>query len=171
MQLATAASHAVDFQKTGTSAIFRDLPRPPSTLKPDFLAPESADATDTSRFYPSEKLLGILYRRVPSETPPRPLAPDASPLGSEAIYGALQEVLITLRLFSLDTPSDDVMVEMENLLHDYYSDKLFSIAQTHTLSRVGAKLTEGELVSGTIQAKWRDHKRRREAVNAMNLQV
>jgi RNA-dependent RNA polymerase len=70
MQLAEAALHAVDFPKTGTPANFSSLPRPPSPEWPDFLALETVNSADNNSYYPSEKILGVLFRNVPSATPP-----------------------------------------------------------------------------------------------------
>lgn len=53
-----------------------------------------------------------------------------------------------------------------------YSNQLMVIAKTHTISkRSNAHLSEAELVSGTIQERYSDPRKRREAVSAMNLQV
>ena len=171
LQLANAASHAVDFPKTGTPANFKDIPRQPGPEKPDFLAPESADASDTSRYYPSPKLLGILYRSVPTEVPPPPLNPGTSPSGGDIIIDALQQTISNLDLSSLETPPDDLMEEMESLLN-YHTEKLLAIAYTHAVSKNHeARLSEGELISGTIKSKWVDHRKRREGIISMNLQV
>jgi RNA-dependent RNA polymerase len=173
LQLAEAASHAVDFPKTGTPVNFKTLPRAPGEKKPDFLAPESADVSNSDRYYPSEKLLGVLYRDVPTERRPPPLAPGISPSDGSEIYHALRRIdLFDLGLPSLEIPSDILMEEMESLLHSYYIEHLVSIAKTHTISKnPDAILSEEEVISGTILAKWPDHRKRRDAEIAMNLQV
>jgi hypothetical protein len=73
----------------------------------------------------------------------------------------------------LDPLPEGLMNEMGHLL-EAYSDRLLTIAQTHTLSKLvdsESNLLEEELVSGTIMASWADHNRRNDAVTAMNLQV
>jgi RNA-dependent RNA polymerase len=173
MQLAEAASHAVDFPKTGTPANFTNLPRPPSQERPDFLAPETVNSADHNLYYPSEKILGVLFRNVPSATPPV-LRYDASntPSDGNSVLNAMMEIdLSELGLPPLQRPQDDLMEEMEQLL-EAYSEHLVSIARIHTISKLrDARVTEAELISGTITAKWTDHRKRREAVVAMNLQV
>ena len=175
MQLAEAASHAVDFPKTGTPADFSSLPRPPSQERPDFLAPESVDSVDNNLYYPSEKLLGILFRSVPEAELPE-LLYDASntPSDGNSIFNALTGIdLSELGLPELDPPQDDLWEEMLQLL-EAYSEHLESIARLFSISktrRVGITVTEAELVCGTITGKWSDHRKRREAVIAMNLQV
>ena len=168
MQLAEAASHAVDFPKTGTPANF---PRPPSQERPDFLAPESVGSVDNNQYYPSEKLLGIFFRNVPSADRPE-LRYDAfnTPSDGNCILNALMEIdLSELGLPSLLPPHDDLREEMLDLL-DAYSEDLGSIAKMHSLSK-SRRVSEAELISGTIIAKLPDHRNRREAVIAMNLQV
>ena len=173
MQLAEVASHAVDFPKTGTPVNFKSLPRPPSEERPDFLAPESVDSVDNNLYYPSEKLLGILFRRVPEARPPI-LQNDAlnTPSDGNCIFNALMEIdMSELGLPPLLPPDDDLREEMVQLLKAY-SEHLISIAQTFTISKSRvARISEAELISGTITGKWSDQRKRREAVIAMNLQV
>ena len=173
IQLAEAASHAVDFPKTGTPADFTKLPRPPSRERPDFLSPESVDSVDNNLYYPSEKLLGVLFRRVPAAKRPE-LRNDASntPSDGNSLFNALMEIdLSELGLPPLQPPENDLKEEMEQLL-GVYREHLESIAQIFTISKSrGARISEAQLISGTITAKWSDHHKRREAVIAMNLQV
>ena len=174
IQLAEAASHAVDFPKTGTPANFSSLPRPPGEERPDFLAPESVDSVDNNLYYPSEKLLGILFRNVPEAKRPE-LRNDTSntPSDGKCIFNALMKIdLSDLGLPPLEPPQDDLWEEMQELL-EAYSEHLVSIAQIYTISKSrGARISEAELISGTIvSGKWSDHRKRREAVIAMNMQV
>jgi hypothetical protein len=173
MQLAEAASHAVDFPKTGTPADFTKLPCPPSDERPDFLAPETVNSVDNNLYYPSQKILGVLFRNVPLAKQPV-LRRDASntPSDGNSVLNALREInLPELGLPSLQLLQDNVMEEMEQLL-EAYSQHLMSIARIHTISKSrDTRVTEAELISGTITAKWSDHRKRREAVTAMNLQV
>jgi hypothetical protein len=120
-------------------------------------------------YYPSAKVLGKLYRSVPIEDYYPEL--DQQRTDGEKIRAALASVgLRSLGLPSLDSPPEDLLEEMGNIL-DEYSDQLMVIAKTHTISkRANAYLSEAELVSGTIQERY-DHRKRREAVSAMNLQV
>ena len=79
--------------------------------------------------------------------------------------------LSELGLPSLQPPQHELMEEMEQLL-EAYTEHLLSIAQIHTISKTrGARVSEAELISGTIVGKWSDHRKRRESVVAMNLQV
>ena len=173
IDLAEAASHAVDFPKTGTPVDFSTLPRPPSQERPDFLAPETVESLDNNLYYPSEKLLGILFRNVPEAKRPALRYETSSniPPGYKCIFNALSNIdLSYLGLPPLDLPQDDLREEMFKLLESY-SEHLVSIAQLSSISRWRGRISEQELVSGTITGKWSDRRKRREAVNAMNIQV
>jgi RNA-dependent RNA polymerase len=173
MQLAEAASHAVDFPKTGTPANFKSLPRSRSDVRPDFLAPETVESVGNKLYYPSEKLLGILFRSVPAAKQPV-LRIDASNTLSDGncILKALMKIdLSKLGLPPLEPPQDVLLKEMLQHLEGY-SEHLGSIAQLYSISKSrGARISEAELISGTITGKWSDHRKRREAVIAMNVQV
>jgi RNA-dependent RNA polymerase len=155
---------------------FKTLPRPSSNLRPDFLSGEGVNPASAmgDAFYPSVKILGQLYRSVPIDD----YYPDPSELEQQLTGGdKIQNALATngLRSLGLPTPdvvpSEDLLEEMRNIL-DEYSDQLMVIAKTHTISkRANAYLSEAELISGTIQERYSDHRKRREAVSAMNLQV
>lgn len=167
--LAEYASHAVDFPKTGTAVNFNQLPRSPNRLKPDFLSNEVTDvSTLNTSFYPSKKILGHLYRRVPLQ--------DDEPEDRSASFGIIAGAVDALRTERLGLPSvfdlpEDVLQEMGDVL-ELYKTELQFIAKAHTLAKhPNDQLSEAELVSGTIQAKWADHHKRRETVASMNLQV
>jgi hypothetical protein len=170
MILAEKASHAVDFQKTGTPVDFSNLPKASDRSKPDFLSWESTNLELSSAYYPSKKVLGVLFRRVPMEEHLEKKYDN--PTDGHKICRALDAVgLYDLGLPPLQAPSVELLEEMDHKL-EAYCDQLLVIAKTHAVSKNGkAQLTEAEIVSGTIQAKWADHRKRREAVAAMNLQT
>ncbi|KAJ7037508.1 RdRP-domain-containing protein [Mycena alexandri] len=174
VKLAEHASHAVDFNKRGVAVDFKTLPRPPNSLKPDFLSGEGVNPVESDLYYPSVKILGQLYRSVPiDDYRPDPSEMEEQRTDGTEIRTALASLgLRRLGLPSVDTPPDeDLLEEMRNIL-DQYSEQLLIIARTHTISkRANAYLSEAELVSGTIQERYNDHRKRREAVTAMNLQT
>ncbi|EIW86345.1 RdRP-domain-containing protein [Coniophora puteana RWD-64-598 SS2] len=174
MTLAELAAQAVDFPKTGTPVDFKLLPRlPDKEIKPDFLAREGENPHKNERFYESQKLLGELFRRVPlQDWSPGFWNKEESPFDVNTVYAAIRRARPwTLGLPILGKPSPVLWEEMMGLC-EAYCDQLYAIAQTHTVSRdKDDYISEAELVSGTIIANWSDHRKRREAVNAMNLQV
>jgi RNA-dependent RNA polymerase len=168
--LAEYASHAVDFPKTGTPVDFRKLPQAPGHLKPDFLSLEVTDTSSPdSPFYPSKKILGQLYRRVPLPLDePACLDPSFGPVITDALRHLRTDRLGLPSIFDLDK---EVLQEMDDLM-DLYVTELQFIAKAHTVSKhPNQQLTEAELVSGTIQAKLAVHSKHRDIVASMNLQV
>jgi len=171
LKLAELASQAVDFPKTGTPVKFQDLPRQRNREKPDFLAREGANVKSDG-YYNSQKLLGDLFRRVPiKDWMPQEWNETHTPSGGDTVEHALRQAGLYGLGLSLAAPSEELQEEMHFLLEDY-CERLFAIAQTHTVSKnKDVFVSESELVSGTIMANWSDHHRRREAVGAMNLQT
>ncbi|KAJ7226071.1 RdRP-domain-containing protein [Mycena pura] len=174
LKLAEKASHAVDFQKRGVPVNFNDLPRAPDRRKPDYLSGEGINPAESMGevYYLSAKVLGELYRNVPIEDY-RPTELELQRTDGNTVRAALAFVgLRSLGLPSVNTSVDeDLMEEMRHIL-DEYSDQLMVIAKTHTTSkRSNVFLSEAELVSGTIQERYGDHRKRREAISAMNLEV
>ncbi|KAG1720815.1 RdRP-domain-containing protein [Suillus occidentalis] len=172
-QLATFASQALDFPKSGTPVDFRSLPWLPRTqARPDFLAKEGAGIT-SGQYYESTKLLGQLFRRVPMKRGiPTAWNGNSSPSDGANVEAALSYVdLSYLGLPGLTDPSEELMEEMTYLLNAY-CEQLLIIGQAHTMSKnKNIHVSEAELVSGTIMATWSDHHHRRNAVSAMNLQT
>lgn len=154
---------------------FTDLPKAPNNLRPDFLSGEGVNPASSmgDLYYTSVKILGRLYRSVPIDE----YHPDASELHEQATDGGKIENALAavglggLGLPSLTMPSEGLLEDMRNIL-DEYEDQLMVISKTHTISkRANAYLSEAELVSGTIQERYGDHRKRKEAVSAMNLQA
>lgn len=171
LTLAELASHAVDFPKTGTPVDNKKLPRA-DRLKPDFLAGEIVEPSAQSNFYPSKKALGVLYRNVPLENDDAFHNPSVF---GEKITSALNHTARRLEthlgLPSIINHPEELLEEMDNMM-TAYADQLMEIAKTHSQSRnPDAYLTEPELISGTIQGKAFDHRKRREAVVSMNFQA
>lgn len=169
--LAEKASHAVDFQKTGTPVNFDNLPRA-GRLRPDFLTGEVVEPSAESSFYPSDKVLGILYRNVPLKN--EDAIHEESVFGTkiwESVTRVARRAEVRFGLPSINDHPDELLDEIHATMMAY-SEQLMEIAKAHTQSRIpGDYLTEPELVSGTIQGKWHDHRKRRETVASMELQV
>jgi RNA-dependent RNA polymerase len=175
IKLAEKASHAVDFPKVGVPVNFSDLPRPRhKDLRPDFLSGEGVDPTRRdSGYYPSKKILGKLYRRIPDEElhyrgKYSTLRCDFDLLRRALSHVALDGVFMSSLLC---TPPTEMIEEMESIFNRFCDD-LFSIAQIHTVSsRSNIYLSEAEVVSGTSLERYADHRKRKETVAAMTLQV
>ncbi|KAF7310495.1 RdRP-domain-containing protein [Mycena chlorophos] len=179
LKLAELASHAVDFQKRGVPVSFADLPKAPSSLKPDYLSGEGIDPTESMRnkYYPSSKALGHLYRNVPPLEDYRPTEYYDLEMrrgDTRKIHLALRSVgLRRLGLPSLDSTVPEELKQQMEVIMDKYSYQLLDIAKANTTSKRSDRhhLSEAELVSGTIQERYADHRKRKEAIAAMNLQT
>ena len=169
LDLAEFASHAVDYAKTGVPVSPKSLPQPPQSERPDFLSGEGSNRRLTNRFYRSQKILGVLFRSVLIDDHTPDLHHGRSdPCDSFTISPHLVQLRASV---GCGEPSASLMAEMKHLL-EAYSDRLIVIAQAYSLSKhKDSRLSEEELVSGTIMAYWADHNKRREAVVSMNLKV
>jgi RNA-dependent RNA polymerase len=174
LKLALLASQAVDFPKTGTPVEFGDIPKlPPNTRRPDFLCPEGSNP-DPKRFYQSQKVLGMLFRSVPTENRHDEDEIRASPpVDDRTITEALSRLRSEVsQLPELPDPSQELWREMVFILHQY-TEQLSNIARANSFSKHHHhSLTEAELVSGTIESTWSNNQRgRQEAMTAMNFQA
>lgn len=184
LKLAEAASHAVDFPKVGTAVEFKTLPKPPEGARPDYLSGEGyRPRPGDDRYYPSAKILGELFRRVPTDEYEAEEADWTNPIDFAKIDRALaQAVRLCLRRLRTSRfgafsaalemePEDDVLDEMHHIFDDY-REQLLVIAKTHTTSKkADIWLSEAELISGAIMERYPDPRIRREVTSAMNLQV
>ncbi|SJL03501.1 uncharacterized protein ARMOST_06857 [Armillaria ostoyae] len=168
--LAEKASHAVDFPKVGTPVKFSDLPPPPDAQRrPDYLSGEGVNPGEGPGYYPSKKILGILYRSVSvDEYHPRK---DEAELVDHALLDDLLESHLHLANDLSMDPDENDLEEMHHIL-DEYCQQLSAIAKAHTVHKVStAHLSEAELVCGCIMEHYFDHKKRRETTASMNLQT
>ncbi|KAJ3821510.1 RdRP-domain-containing protein [Lentinula raphanica] len=184
LKLAEAASHAVDFPKVGTAVNFKDLPKPPNGPRPDYLSGEGyRPRPGDDRHYPSSKILGELFRRVPTDEYEFEEEDWSQPIDFDKIDGAIrlaaarcQRRLRSSRFGAFHaalnmSPESDLLDEMYHVFEDY-REELVIIAKTHTASKkADVWLTEEELICGVIMERYHDHKRRREVMTAMNLQT
>ncbi|KAJ3983189.1 RdRP-domain-containing protein [Lentinula detonsa] len=184
LELAKAASHAVDYPKVGTAVNFKDLPKAPTGPRPDYLSGEGyRPRPGDTRHYPSPKVLGTLFRRVPTFEYEYEEDDWNHPIEYEKIDRAIRLAVgrCMRRLHSsrfgafsatlkLDA-EDDLLDEMYHVFEDY-REELIVIAKTHTVSKnADIWLTEEELICGVSMERYSDPRRRREVTTAMNLQT
>ncbi|KAK0434561.1 RdRP-domain-containing protein [Armillaria borealis] len=168
--LAEKASHAVDYPKVGTPVSFAELPRPPDgQRRPDYQSGEGVNPDEGTRHYPSNKILGILYRSVPVDEY-HPRKDEAEFVDHELLDDLLESHLHLANDLSMD-PDENDLEEMRHIL-DEYCQQLLAIAKAHTVHKVSTEhLSEAELVCGCIMEHYFDHKKRRETTASMNLQT
>jgi len=124
MKLSEHASHAVDFVKRGVPVDFKNLPKAPSPLKPDYLSGEGVNPALLMGdiYYPSVKILGQLYRSVPDED----YRPDPAELEQQRTDGAkIQTALRSIGLRRLGLPSLDPPDEKSHGRDEKYSRRVF----------------------------------------------
>ncbi|ORY85390.1 RNA dependent RNA polymerase-domain-containing protein [Leucosporidium creatinivorum] len=162
--LAGLHSAAVDFPKSGQSVSLNSLPKAPP-LRPDFLVPAWRFHRERE-FYPSQKLLGRLFRDVPyNENLP----------AMDAEAGLDPSNIITTRLAWLpiarlpggclgETPERQLVKEMFELIFPFI-DELVYFSYLNSLSdRPYDHLSEGEVFIGTISAPAKDDRKRRDSI-------
>ncbi len=168
--LAEKASHAVDYPKVGTPVSFSELPRPTDPQRrPDYQSGEGVNPDEGERFYPSKKILGILYRSVPVDEY-HPRKGEAELVDDELLDNLLGPRLNVAYDLSMEPNKYDLQQMRHNL--DEYCQQLLAIAKAHTVHKFSTKhLSEAELVCGCIMERYSDQKKRRETTASMNLQV
>jgi RNA-dependent RNA polymerase len=173
MKLAELCSKAVDYAKNGKRVDLRgNLPRTPIKFKPDWHKAEVTGARELD-YYRSDRALGELFRRIDLYDPNEPLhgfpatpPGDIAPL-SDAISRVLKPV-VRYALVSAGSgspmpppPTPGAENPHAERLHARYTREMRCICATHTLIEApDVKLTEEEVVLGTIlanctQPRWR----------------
>lgn len=167
MRLARLCSQAVDYPKNGMPVDIRGLPRRLIPYKPDWKRGEE-DGPRRTDFYESTKALGDLFRlididdQVATET-----HTDSLPrLRTDPISSALEPIVIPKLLKDVAPAEANVIKAM----FQRYTDELRYICVTHTLSNYpGVRLSEEEIVVGTILAQCTQQRWRRERIYRMRL--
>lgn len=123
---------------------FYRCPRLLIPYKPDWHAAEVIAPRDVD-YYISNRALGKLYRAVDLKPPP-----------SATVYNSDQDNITTClqpKVEPLIPTGVDTISVVEDVF-DAYQEELGYISTTHVVTNVpGARLTEEEIVTGTISAK------------------
>ncbi|KAF5374763.1 hypothetical protein D9758_000120 [Tetrapyrgos nigripes] len=182
LTLAQLHSDAVDYPKSGQSVALDRIPRPLLKMKPDYQAPETINPDTTTRFYPSTRAVGRLFRRI--DLPQlhtevhvtraaRRQIREKGHLRQTRGVNALAESLTALEIrddptaeavnyrvfqYLSDEDMDTMDHEREELfvarLFSQYSSELQTILAVNTLGHArAALLTEEEAMVGTIAQK------------------
>jgi len=123
---------------------FYRCPRLLIPYKPDWHAAEVVSPRDVD-YYISNRALGQLYRAVDLKPPP-----------STTVYNSERDnitVCLGSKIEPLLPSGVDTTAVVEDIF-DAYQEELGYICTTHVVTNVpGARLTEEEIVTGTISAK------------------
>ncbi|KAI9512792.1 RdRP-domain-containing protein [Russula earlei] len=189
LKLCQIHSNAVDYPKSGTPVNVDTIPKPKTTLKPDWSAPETVNVENSFEYYPSRKAIGRLFRVI--ELPEvqtrntaarwKSLHDDTSEPDLDEIFAALcmedrqrdaLESAVTHRVkefINIEPNSEFVKLAIESL--GRYSIELLGICACNTIQRRKAVLSEEEAVIGTIAAKCPQRRRRRDAMAQLREQT
>lgn len=194
-KLSDLHSNAVDYPKSGVPVPVRDIPRLKMTAKPDWNAPETVSTgRDNSRYYPSQKAIGKLYRAIdlPAVTAAKRTQRKQRTHLNEGQAATAEAVLAEFLeddIFAYDEPLHVALIEriagfiplgrhdegdVAEIWDFYcnYASQLQSICVDHTLSHErGAMLTEEEAVIGTIVAKCSQPRRRKDLMSKLREQA
>ena len=134
---------------------FNKCPRPLIPYKPDWHAAEVLAPRETD-YYESPRALGQLYRRVTLKPPPERAEEESVDPEKDSITFALRpkvlEVIPDLGRVE-GTGESEILNEVLHAFYQY-QDELSYICATHVITnQPGARLTEEEIVTGTIVAK------------------
>ncbi|KAG7089313.1 hypothetical protein E1B28_011008 [Marasmius oreades] len=195
MKMAELHSLAVDYPKSGNPVPIQTIPKRNNLLLPDWYAPETMYKMDPTKFYPSQKAIGKLFREIKLE------APQQASQEGRAQRHALRrkhreeddfiEELEGLQIRGDDDPlydaicdrvaeflddvdqevNDESWAHVGNLFRGYRSE-LETICSTYTLSaRRGAMLTEEEATVGTIVANTSQPRKRLDHIGKLREQT
>ena len=130
-------------------------PRPLIPYKPDWHAAEVLAPREVD-YYESPRALGQLYRAVTLKSPPQRAKEESADPQKDNITFVLRPRVLEV-IPDLDKVEGTGKSQILNeVLHafDQYQDELSYICQTHVITnQPGARLTEEEIVTGTIVAK------------------
>jgi RNA-dependent RNA polymerase len=171
MKLAGLCSKAVDYAKNGKPVELRNnLPRTLIKFKPDWDKGEVTGARDLD-YYRSDRALGDLFRTIDLYDPHEPLKgfPISSPRGP--LRDAISLVLVPFvqhTAVGAVTLAGDAQVDS---LYAHYVREMRYICATHTLiDAPDIRLTEEEVVLGTILANCTQPRLRTDRAHRLKLQ-
>ncbi|KAF7980169.1 hypothetical protein HWV62_39639 [Athelia sp. TMB] len=167
LKLAELCSQAVDYPKNGIPVDIERSPRFLIRYKPDWHAAEVAAPRRTD-YYDSERALGHLYRAIQLEGPEMASqvtpAPPKAPL-TDAITLTLKPLVLQKLHDQLETQNHLSGIKR---LFQAYVDELSYICLTHSLTTTNeVRLTEEEVVVGTILAKCSQRRWRKDKMHRM----
>ncbi|KAF8507374.1 RNA dependent RNA polymerase-domain-containing protein [Hysterangium stoloniferum] len=173
-KLASLHSWAVDFPKNGIPVPPEEIPYPEVAVKPDWYRPEIVGMSrrEEAEYYASQSIIGKMFREIklPDLSDDTPKAHRRRRRGSaehglESGFAALSLESLSLndaissplhrKLTShVDLSHTEEMFRAISGLFDHFSAELEHIGYSCSLSKNGARrLTEEELLTGTITAK------------------
>ncbi|KAK0502425.1 RNA dependent RNA polymerase-domain-containing protein [Armillaria luteobubalina] len=163
-KLAALCSQAVDYPKQGVPVVLKGVPDRPR--KPDWQAGEVIDPRKTD-YYESQRALGFMYRSIGWKDPEKCNPPVThSDLSTDALSLKLRP-FVEKYLWPY-IPPDGTSPKIATLFKQY-EDELRYICTTQALTNT--KLSEAEVVVGTISAKCTFDRARRDRIQRIKDQA
>ncbi|KAI3600948.1 hypothetical protein WG66_014877 [Moniliophthora roreri] len=195
MKMAELHSLAVDYPKSGNPVPIQDIPKRSNEKLPDWYAPETMYELDGSKYYPSQKAIGKLFRAITLDAPQNvvrsgrkqrrrayrdafeeeldELADDFIDLTVERhnpLYTAVETKVA--EFIDIDDSVDEEAKDHIKDLFQNYRSNLESICSANTLaSGPTAMLTEEEAVIGTIVANTSQTRKRLDHIRKLREQT
>ncbi|KAI5116848.1 hypothetical protein M0805_006803, partial [Coniferiporia weirii] len=168
IQLAKLCNEAVDYPKNGKAIDISKIPRRLIPYKPDWKRNEDEPLAGDAEFYRSERALGHLFRKVDTESRASPTCglSAPAPLVDHPVYNALKH---TVDAKLKNSGVAETTLESVQKLFRRYAAELRYICTTHTLTDYSARLSETEVVIGTILAQCSQHRWRKDRIFRMRL--
>ncbi|KAF6766302.1 RNA-directed RNA polymerase 2 [Ephemerocybe angulata] len=190
MKLANLHSDAVDYPKSGNPVDRSSIPRPKQGARPDWNAPETVNVDKNTKYYPSSRAIGRLFRDInlPSENQTRQGATRSTTMNrrrrrrrgtateeeeeefscfaSDYIHTTIE---LQVQRFIATEEHFNAHLEAEAVqLFSRYVTELQGICITKTLSSArNAELTEEEALIGTIVEKTSQPRRRTDMISRL----
>jgi len=168
--LAQLCSQAVDYPKQGIPVdIDNDrLPRTLIRCKPDWHAAEVVSPRHTD-YYESPRALGVLYRLITLDDP-EPISIDFKPESQQLTDPISLHLKNVIKRFVSPSSRPGERSREISMMFRRYVDELHYICATHTISNTpGVRLSEAEVVAGTILAKCSQKRWRKDRIYRMRL--
>ncbi|KZO99422.1 RdRP-domain-containing protein [Calocera viscosa TUFC12733] len=170
-QLAQLYALSLDFMKTGTPINHEDIPKMLNDMKPDYLQREQQAGNKSTKFYPSQRALGHMFREPELQVDFDEAKKEKEQLLEHA-NGSTEDILhaAVRALVSKFVDLSQTAPPKEELLNRY-SEELRHISLTTSSGPRTDEATEGEAVMGVILSKTSHPKIRLDRVHRLRLQM
>lgn len=190
--LADLHSDAVDYPKSGMPVSVKKIPRTKFKQRPDFQAPETLSTKNSPDFYPSQRAIGKLFRKIdlPHLETEVPVSRQERRRIREGRGGNSGDVdRLTRSLANTHVQDNPLLETMEEHVNEYipttlrpdqetrihiaqmfkrYCSEFTNLLASHTLSNAKtALLSEEEAIIGTIAQKTSQPRKRKELMASL----
>ncbi|KZT57170.1 RdRP-domain-containing protein [Calocera cornea HHB12733] len=169
-QLTQLYALALDFMKTGTPIDHDAIPKLLNDMKPDYLQREHQAGNRSTKFYPSQRALGHMYREPELQVDFEEVLREGEQLLSN---GSPAEDILHARVQELVGKLIDITKtgKLPEALFRRYAEELRHISLTTSSGPLSDEASEGEAVMGVILSKTTHPKIRMDRVYRLRIQM